>query len=532
MALLNHAKKELSAKIVYYGPGLSGKTTNLEWIHRKLSPEKRGKLISLETKTDRTLFFDFLPVQIGDICGYKTRFNVYTVPGQIFYNETRRVVLKGVDGVVFVADSQKEMANENLENLKNLAENLRSIGKELFSIPLVLQYNKRDLNNVLSIEELNGILNPKDLPFFESVAMKGEGVLPVLSHITRMVAKHLEDTLFPSSQPSPEQTSGQSDKAPDEAVKQESVSVSPTLENRSAITPEKPPSPPAQQNSPKAPSKKPPPLPAPGTASPPLGKPADLGMMENPSIVNPPPTVPEPLTSAPELPQFSANEPLSDQPASMLEPASLFENPPQTPPLAPTPSTPVQTANPSSISTEGVPAAVPTAVKPELPTFLVDEPANKPSSLMTELETSPQQSESFAVITDQEPSLPGQPDKITGQPIPSEMPPIPDLPILETPDIGSLGADPAAERITSLGDHDETIAPDNPPAPTVSAAVPPLVTVAAKELETPAEQQEINLLLGSPVRKAQNEINIPIALRLEGTKERISFQLSIKIDTQ
>jgi signal recognition particle receptor subunit beta len=199
MALLNHSKKELSAKIVYYGPGLSGKTTNLEWIHRKLAPDKRGKLISLETKTDRTLFFDFLPVQIGEISGFRTRFNVYTVPGQIFYNETRRMVLKGVDGIVFVADSQKEMANENLENLKNLADNLRSIGKELSKVPLVIQFNKRDLANILSLEEMNRLLNAPGLPFFEAVAVKGEGVLTTLTRVTRVVADHLKETLFATS---------------------------------------------------------------------------------------------------------------------------------------------------------------------------------------------------------------------------------------------------------------------------------------------------------------------------------------------
>jgi len=201
MALLNHAKKELSAKIVYYGPGLSGKTTNLEWIHRKWEPDKRGKLISLETKTDRTLFFDFLPVQIGEIAGYRTRFNVYTVPGQIFYNETRKMVLKGVDGVVFVADSQKEMASENVENLKNLAENLRSIGKDLHKIPMVIQYNKRDLANTLTVEELNRLINQDGIPFFEAIAVQGEGVLTTLTRVTRMVADHLKNTLFMERKP-------------------------------------------------------------------------------------------------------------------------------------------------------------------------------------------------------------------------------------------------------------------------------------------------------------------------------------------
>jgi len=196
MALLNHAKKELNAKIVYYGPGLSGKTTNLEWIHKKMDPEKRGKLISLETKTDRTLFFDFLPVQIGEIAGYRMRFNVYTVPGQIFYNETRKMVLKGVDGIVFVADCQREMASENVESLKNLGENLASIEKDVSQVPLVLQYNKMDLPNTLTVEELNHLLNPDGRPFFEAIAVQGEGVLTTLARITRMVAEHLRNNLF------------------------------------------------------------------------------------------------------------------------------------------------------------------------------------------------------------------------------------------------------------------------------------------------------------------------------------------------
>jgi len=203
MALLNHAKKELNAKIVYYGPGLSGKTTNLEWIHKKMEPEKRGKLISLETKTDRTLFFDFLPVQIGEIAGYRMRFNVYTVPGQIFYNETRKMVLKGVDGVVFVADCQKEMASENVESLKNLSENLASIDKRASEIPMVLQYNKMDLPNTLTVEEMNRLLNAHGHPFFEAIAVQGEGVLTTLARITRMVAEHLRTHLFEEKQKAP-----------------------------------------------------------------------------------------------------------------------------------------------------------------------------------------------------------------------------------------------------------------------------------------------------------------------------------------
>ncbi len=192
MAFLNYAKKEISAKIVYYGPGLSGKTTNLEWIYKKVLPERRGKLISLETRTDRTLFFDFLPVQLGEVGGFVTRFNVYTVPGQIFYNETRKMVLKGVDGIVFVADSQKEMAHENLESLRNLEQNLKAHGRHIKDIPMVFQYNKRDLPKILSVDELNRLLNPNGLPFFEAVALRGDGVFATLTRITRMVAEKIQ----------------------------------------------------------------------------------------------------------------------------------------------------------------------------------------------------------------------------------------------------------------------------------------------------------------------------------------------------
>ena len=196
MALFNYATRELSAKIVYYGPGLSGKTTNIEMVHKMLRPEQKGRLISLPTETDRTLFFDFLPIELGQIKGFKVRFHLYTVPGQVFYNATRRLVLQGVDGVVFVADSQREMINGDMESLKNLMDNLSSYGKKLEDLPFVLQYNKRDLRNAASVAELGAALNFLHVPTFEAVAPTGKGVTETLVGISRMAFAHLRKTLL------------------------------------------------------------------------------------------------------------------------------------------------------------------------------------------------------------------------------------------------------------------------------------------------------------------------------------------------
>ncbi len=196
MALFNYATRELSAKIVYYGPGLSGKTTNIEMVHHLLRPDQKGRLISLPTETDRTLFFDFLPVDLGQIKGFKVRFHLYTVPGQVFYNATRRLVLQGVDGVVFVADSQVEMMSSNIESLKNLQDNLATYGKKLEELPFVLQYNKRDLKNIASAEEMNTQLNVRNVPVFEGIAKDGTGVTETLVAISRLVFSHLRKSLL------------------------------------------------------------------------------------------------------------------------------------------------------------------------------------------------------------------------------------------------------------------------------------------------------------------------------------------------
>jgi mutual gliding-motility protein MglA len=191
MSMINYASREINCKIVYYGPGLCGKTTNLEYVYEKVAPNTRGKLISLATETERTLFFDFLPVDLGAIRGFKTRFHLYTVPGQVYYNASRKLILKGVDGVVFVGDSQVERLDANIESMHNLYENLAEYGLDLREIPFVIQYNKRDLPNISSLDELQRELNPNAVPHFEAVAVRGIGVFDTLKAVSKLVIKSL-----------------------------------------------------------------------------------------------------------------------------------------------------------------------------------------------------------------------------------------------------------------------------------------------------------------------------------------------------
>ena len=191
MSMINYASREINCKIVYYGPGLCGKTTNLEYIFEKVAPNTRGKLISLATETERTLFFDFLPVDLGAIRGFKTRFHLYTVPGQVYYNASRKLILKGVDGVVFVGDSQVERLDANIESMHNLYENLAEYGLDLREIPFVIQYNKRDLPNISSLDELQWELNPNGVPHYEAVAVRGIGVFDTLKAVSKLVIKSL-----------------------------------------------------------------------------------------------------------------------------------------------------------------------------------------------------------------------------------------------------------------------------------------------------------------------------------------------------
>ena len=192
MSFINYSAREINCKIVYYGPGLCGKTTNLQFIYRRTNPGQKGKLISLATETERTLFFDFLPLALGDIKGFKVRFHLYTVPGQVFYAASRKLILKGVDGVVFVADSQLERMESNLESIDDLGFNLAEQGYEIEKLPFTLQYNKRDLPNIIPVEEIDKLLNTRDLPWFEAVAVTGRGVFETLKSVAKEVLFELK----------------------------------------------------------------------------------------------------------------------------------------------------------------------------------------------------------------------------------------------------------------------------------------------------------------------------------------------------
>lgn len=195
MSFVNYQTKEINCKIVYYGPGLGGKTTNIQHVYQKTSGDAKGNIISLNTENERTLFFDFLPLDLGEIRGFKTRFHLYTVPGQVFYEASRRLILRGVDGIVFVADSQVEKVEANKESLKGLEANLTEQGYDIEKLPLVMQWNKRDLPNVIPVEELEKDLNKWDSPSFEAVAIEGQGVFETLKSVSKLVLMNLKGGL-------------------------------------------------------------------------------------------------------------------------------------------------------------------------------------------------------------------------------------------------------------------------------------------------------------------------------------------------
>ncbi|MGH7482357.1 MAG: GTP-binding protein [Longimicrobiales bacterium] len=191
MSLVNYSSREITCKIVYYGPGRSGKTTNLQYIHTSVPDDRKGQMVSLATETDRTLFFDFLPLDLGSISGFHTRFQLYTVPGQVYYNATRKLVLRGADGIVFVADSQRELLDENVDSLRNLQENLLEQEIDIREIPIVMQYNKQDLPGAMGEDELDRLINFRGVPSYPAAAVSGVGVFPTLRSISEQVLRSL-----------------------------------------------------------------------------------------------------------------------------------------------------------------------------------------------------------------------------------------------------------------------------------------------------------------------------------------------------
>jgi signal recognition particle receptor subunit beta len=325
---INFAAKEINCKIVYYGPGLSGKTTNLEMIHTKIPGERRGELTSIATEGDRTLFFDFMPIDLGKIGGMETRFHLYTVPGQVYYNATRKLVLQGVDGVIFVADSQQGKMQENLESLRNLEENLKEYGIELSSIPFVIQYNKRDLPGVMSVEEMNRVLNTYNVPVFEAVAITGEGVFPTLKKCAEAVLQNLQkryaDRLAPAA-----------------AAERVPQYVATPPEDKRPLPPKRVPVPPAP-NVAGAPVPPPPvPAPAPTPVKPPVGTPKPVTAPA--SVVTEVEVQAEPVMASEGLP---AVKKVSAQEAARKKISSRIEIPEEKPapaavvPPAPKPSPP------------------------------------------------------------------------------------------------------------------------------------------------------------------------------------------------
>ncbi len=314
MVFFNWATMQMAAKIVYYGPGLCGKTSNLSYIYAKTAPTSRGEMVSLETESDRTLFFDLLPIEVGTIGGFKTRLQLYTVPGQVFYNTTRKLVLKGVDGVVFVADSQRPMREANIESFQSLRENLAELNVGLDELPLVLQLNKRDLTTVLSVDELNGDLNPDGaFPFYEASAINGTGVFETLKEITKLTLKKLRRRMA----------------APQAAIGRPRPSMPPT---RSPAPLPPPPS--------AAPAALPPPIHRPSSISAAsLARAAEEGVAEAPAAEHPappqqevisPPPEPVPLPAAAAEPAESVEwQPAPEAPVEPMEPPPSVEEIPE-----------------------------------------------------------------------------------------------------------------------------------------------------------------------------------------------------------
>lgn len=311
MVVVSYSGKEINAKLVYYGPGLSGKTTNLEYIYQSVPTNNRGKMVSMKTRTERTLFFDFLPVDLGEMGGFKTRFLLYTVPGQVYYNATRKLVLRGVDAIIFVADSARGKMDENVESLQNLQDNLKEYGLDVEEIPLVLQYNKRDVEDPYSVEELERALNPRGLPYFEAVATTGQGVFETFRGISRVLLQKLSkevrlgETRATDSKPAPRPVPA----AAKPAIPVASAPAPPRVEEPVAARVEQP-----------------------------------MPLRVDEPVAPPPSPVEEPIAAAPEPSRFEAPPPperIPEPETPVVEPAPVEDAvmEPETPPVQPLPLT-------------------------------------------------------------------------------------------------------------------------------------------------------------------------------------------------
>ena len=328
MVFFNYSTMQMAAKVVYYGPGLCGKTTNLYYIYGHTTTESRGEMVSLETETDRTLFFDLLPIDVGSIAGFNTRIQLYTVPGQVFYNTTRKLVLKGVDGVVFVADSQRAMLQANIDSFRNLEDNLTEMGLSVDSLPLVLQFNKRDLPDICTLEELNAALNRNSWPHFEASAVSGEGVFETLKGISKHTLMSLKKRLGRS-----ESASAPPPRPAAPPARPAAAPAPPPMAAAPAAKPAPRPEPPAPTRPAPLPT---PAMPArPPAASPPAAaKPGGTGKMRSVDVLS-------------ELERLRQEATARPRPAAAAAPVPPRAAPAPAPPAAPLPPAPNRAAAPS-----------------------------------------------------------------------------------------------------------------------------------------------------------------------------------------
>ncbi len=407
MVVVSYSGKEINGKLVYYGPGLSGKTTNLEYIYQSVPSSNRGKMVSMKTRTERTLFFDFLPVDLGEMGGFKTRFLLYTVPGQVYYNATRKLVLRGVDAVIFVADSERGKMDENIESLQNLRDNLSEYGLDLDKTPWVIQYNKRDLEDVYSIEELEQTLNPTGVPYFEAVATTGPGVFETFRGIAKLLLQKLSK----------------------EIKLGESKSTESRTAPAAAPAPAPEPAPPGGQPvAQRPPSREMPYRPRRGDTPAPAPAPGPVRAQTPPPAPEPAPPVEEPVASAAPEPAPPMEEPVA---SAAPEAAPPVEEPAASEPMA---------ADPFGSG----PVPKPMAADP-----FGSEPEPKPMAMDERPTPSPEPVESFET----EPAVETESgmDEMSSEPVHATLPSEPE------PVVGSLAGDETFDDVEAAPEQDEPV---------------------------------------------------------------------------